>query len=331
MKRTPILIAAAVLSAASYADTVVLKNGDRLSGEIVAKTDESISLKTAYGPFVIPASDVESVLAAEEAAKPAAAVAAAPAPAPAPAAPEPERTWVDDYRDFIHSNVPEGWEFKIKGGLERRETSSKTLSYTLGFDAHKMWDDVHDFKFSAYYDYASETPENGVENKTTDKYGVVTNYKYYISPETWYLSNTLSYGVDRIKGIKDQVDEIVGVGRTIKPLGDDTLIINVSAGPAARYVNADDYDQHWAAMATVMQDLVWKFHDYARLEESAFAGVNVLNVNKYNYVFNIGIVFELTDLLNIAGRYSYSYDGVNASSAQKTEERFIISFEIPFK
>lgn len=338
------LASSAALSQFALAEVFNLKNGDRISGEIVARGIDDVYLKTAFGTIKLPKDQVVSIEGLENEAKDKV-LADNSSAQPEAVKSEPEKNeedltkaeldgnegWVEAYKNFVHEHVPENWDFVFKGGLDYKNTSSKTISYTFAFDGHTAWDELNDFKFHAYYEYAAETPENGIKNSTVDKYGITTDYKRYFEVEnTWYLTNGLSYGVDTIKGIKDQVDEMVGIGRTIKLL-DEKMVINLAIGPAVRYINAYDYDNHWAALVTFNQDLAWDFHEYARLEQNFYLGENVLNVHQYNAVFGIGVVFKLSDVFNLTARYTYSYDAINSSEAQKTEQRILLGFEIPFK
>lgn len=345
LKLSVYLAATLAFCQALSAETISLKNGDKISGEVIAKSDDCVYLKTAFGTIKLPteqiepakevaqsAENAEAKLAKDDSAKAQSTDATVAASADKKAEETPKAyTWVDSYRDFIHANVPEGWDFMLKGGLDYRKTSSKTLSYTFSFDAHTAWDDLNDFKFNAYYEYASETSEAGIENCTTDKYGLSGNYKRYFEEDnTWYMTDMLSYGVDTVKGIKDQAEEMVGFGRTIKFL-DDKLVMNLAVGPSIRYINAVNYDNHWAALATFSEDLAYDFHEYARFEQNMYIGENMLNVHQYNFVFGMGLVFKLSDLFNLAARYYYSYDAINSSEAQKSEQRLIFGFEIPLK
>lgn len=334
------LLAMPVFAFFASAEVFNLKNGDRISGEIVARGIDDVYLKTAFGTIKLPKDQVVSIegLEGEK-------LAGDNSKQPATEDPKAEKNeeeltkaeldgnegWVNAYKNFVHEQVPENWDFIFKGGLDYKNTSSKTISYSFAFDGHTAWDELNDFKFHAYYEYAAETPQGGTKNSTVDKYGMTTDYKRYFEVEnTWYLTNALSYGVDTIKGIKDQVDEMVGVGRTIKLL-DEKMVINLSLGPAVRYINAYEYDNHWAALVTFNQDLAWDFHEYARLEQNFYLGENVLNVHQYNAIFGIGVVFKLSDIFNLTARYTYSYDAINSSEAQKTEQRILLGFEIPFK
>ncbi|MBO5781905.1 MAG: hypothetical protein J6R08_05530 [Opitutales bacterium] len=53
------------------------------------------------------------------------------------------------------------------------------------------------------------------------------------------------------------------------------------------------------------------------------------NIEKY--IVNLGLVFKLTEVVDVAMRYFYSYNNVNSPSAQKEEERILLSFELPLK
>lgn len=374
LNRTILLVFAILFSCLTSGAVVFnLKNGDRISGEVVGKGIDALYVKTSFGTIKLPKDQVESVCEkapediadeksdegdkaaeqkssdseeasdggngadAKETSEEGSEAVEKDASKAEDSATETleefdkDESWVEAYRDFVHSAVPENWDFVFRGGLDYKNTSSKTISYAFSFDGHTAWDDLNDFKFNAYYEYAAETPESGVKSSTVDKYGIGTNYKRYLEIEnTWYLTNMLSYGVDTIKGIKDQVDEMVGMGRTFK-FFDEKLVINLAIGPAGRYINAYDYDQHWAALVTMNQDLAWDFHEYARLEQNFYLGENVLNVHQYNAIFGIGLVFKLSDLINLSARYSYSYDAINSSEAQKSEQRIILGFEIPLK
>ncbi|MBR4598169.1 MAG: hypothetical protein IKO42_07230, partial [Opitutales bacterium] len=197
MKKLPIQIIAASLvfsCASAYADVFVLKNGDKISGEVLSKSEETTSVKTPYATIELLNSEIETsgaaVLDTAQAQQDLAKDAIKPETSTATEAKAPEaqtaeeqkqleeaKSYIEQYKEFIHSIVPEGWEFKISGAVEYRKTSSQTTSFTFAFDAAKKWGELDDFKLHAYYDYAFEkgTLDNGerYRNKTTDKYGIV--------------------------------------------------------------------------------------------------------------------------------------------------------------
>lgn len=326
----------------SFADVLTLNNGYVFKGELISKTDKNVVFKTDFGEIK---ADLNSVSKLDVETKREAVLVSSNAkpkveePKKEEKIKEPEfnlEKYLQSYREFVHSNVPKGWEFRIAGAVERRNTNSSTNAYRVSFNAKKTWENSSEFFFNAYYDYAVEKNSLGGKYRTTDKYGAITNYKYFFSGTSWFATNTLAYSADTIANIDDQVDEIIGIGRKFK-FFDDTLLINISIGPAIRYVNARNYDDHWLPMGTFVQDFSWQLHKYLRAEQSLytggvmFAGVGLSDVSKYNYVVNLGLVFKLTEVMDIAMRYFYSYNNVNSPSAQKEEERILLSFELPLK
>lgn len=338
MKKFFACFSALAVLACIQAETVKLKNGDRISGHVSMAQFEDpsaskLEVKTLYGSIEIPKADIDSVIPAEKAAEEAKVIAEAMSPKPAEEAKAPVvRTWEDDYKDFIHSIVPSGWEFKFSGGLEYKNSTSKNLSYVLALTGKKKWDEFNEFDFNMWYDYATEEPDGQPKTTSTDKYGIMTNYKRFLGRgDDWFLKNMLGYSVDRVKLINDQVDEGVLFGRKFKFLENDAIVINLALGPAVRYTNADGYDQHWAAMGTATEDFTWKFHKYSRIEQSAYFGLNATNWNRYNLDFRLGIVFDVTEIVSLSCRYIYTYDNMTADDAQKSEQRLVAGFEIPFK
>ncbi len=63
MRKLLVLVMALVLviSTAALADEVILKNGDRVSGKVIAESESSVTIETGYGKLTIPRSDIERV------------------------------------------------------------------------------------------------------------------------------------------------------------------------------------------------------------------------------------------------------------------------------
>ena len=279
------------------ADILTLSNGDRISGKISQSNDAQIVLETQFGDITIPRSaisgisaDVNSATVSQEnlqagqgAADSSSDNAAAEAPESDPSAPpavgkEPE--WVTDYRNFVKENFPEGWQFRLRGGLEYRQTTSSVFSVYAAFDVKKEWD-LNKFSATAYYNYTSETSVDNVTSTTLDKWGIDTNFRRdFDETSHWYVQNILAYKRDMVKGIKDQVDEAVTLGYRFEFERYD-LTIDIAPGPAVRYINAYDFNTKWAFMAVVAEDLVWEINKLLRFEQNGYVGINVTNVNQY--------------------------------------------------
>lgn len=334
--------AAAVAAACIAADAEIINfaNGDKVTGAIISSTPENVVVNTVFGQVTIPKAaiagispDVPTGDGQDGAAQ--AAQAAAPAQPPASAgdetAPEPkakEPEWIVEYRNFIKQNFPDDWQFRIRGGAALKETTSTNFSVNLAFDAKKEWD-LNKFEFTAFYDYTSETIDD-VTNRTLDKYGALTKFRRDVNKASnWYYENLLSYRRDTVKGIRDQVDEALTFGYRFDFKRYD-LYIDIAPGPAVRYINADDYDTKWVAMAVVSESLHWDISKLMAFEQNLYAGFNLQKPSEYSVNLGLALLMHATEVMDIALRYTYSYDAINADSAQKSEQTLLLSFEFPF-
>ena len=341
-----VVVCIAAFAAAAHAEVVTLKNGDRVTGNLISENPDQVVIESpAFGVLTIAKTNMASMIkdtpaptaapseATTQAAASQTAVAAAPAEdptAPTPKKREPLGESLDAYRGFLKDYLPEGWQFRLRGALEYKESISETFDVGVAFDVKRVWKQS-EFNGSLYYNYTTEKAnENAVRETTTDKYGADTSFRYNFTEDTnWYVKNLLNYKRDTVKGIHDQVDEAVTFGYRFDFKQYD-LIIDIAPGPAARYVNADGYDQKWVFMAVLDESLSWKISDLLRLEQSFYGGINATNLNKYTMYLKLGLIFKATDVMDIALRYSYEYDGINDDNAQKTEQRLLLSFEFPF-
>jgi len=143
------------------------------------------------------------------------------------------------------------------------------------------------------------------------------------------LQNLFSYKVDAVKGIKDQFDEAATIGYSFKFDRYD-LVLNIGPGPAVRYINAKGYDKHWVVMGVLAEDITWKISDIFTFEQKGYLGFNFEKPEEYSGYLKLALIAEVTEVMNIALRYTYDYDAVNADDAQKSEQTLLLSFEFPF-
>ncbi len=341
IKILSVFLLATLMTYSANAEIITLANGDKLTGKVSQANDAQIVLTTQFGDLTIPRASISAISA--DANSPTitqnAAPAETPAPAPAeaaapadPAAPPPEEKepqWLTDYREFVKTYFPETWQFRLRGGLEYRETTSTVFSVYAALDVKREWD-LNKFSATAYYNYTTEESVGGIESTTLDKWGIDTSFRRdFDETSHWYIQNILNYKRDRIKLINNQVDEAITFGYRFDFERYD-LTIDIAPGPAIRYIDADGFSTHWVAMGVIAEDLNWKISKFLKLEQNAYVGMDLTDSSQYSAYFKLGLVIRATDVLDIALRYSYDYDAINSSEAQKTEQRLMLSFEAPF-
>ena len=328
-----VLCAAAAAQAAI--ETITLTTGEIFTGETATAPDGVVSVKTPYGTLAIPADKIAKKEFANADGSTEIKIAEAEAKAAEPkkdeAAPEPvekDPQWVEDYRSFVEENFPEGWQFRLRGGLEFRDTTSSTFSLYAAFDIKKEWD-INVFTATAYYNYTSQTSAADVKDVTIDNYGLDTTYKrFFNETKTWYLSNLLNYKHDQIKNISHQIDEAVTFGYRFD-IKRHNLTIDIGPGPAVRYLDSYTEGVSWIAMAIIQEDLKWLISKTFRFEQSLYALLDIQDTDKYAATFQMALIAHLTKVMDLAIRYSCQYDNISSSTV-KTEQRLIIAFEFPF-
>lgn len=336
-------IAALFLANILSATTLVLSNGDKITGAVQESDTNTVVVKTAFGVLSVPremiAERIEPQTAKSVESK-AISLMGSGGTASASQSLAAEESKVDEHMSAVEKSWREqyveavnpylaGWKVKFRAGMDYKKTNSSYTAYTLGLNADRKWD-KDSVALAAYYDYTRESPVTGPEYTSTDKYGASAVYRRDLNTdEGWFFTNTLSYRKDMVKGIDHEINEIVGVGYTFKML-DDSLIINVYGGPGLKYIQANNYSDHYVAMMTAGEDLVWKFHEWMRIENKMGGEINLTNGGEYTFNFMLGLVVSPTPVFDLAARYTFQYDGINAGSSVKTEQRFIIALEVPF-
>ena len=236
-------------------------------------------------------------------------------------------TWQDDYKKFISGYIPEGWLIKLSGGYLLRQSTTSEKTVNLAFSAEKEWL-VHSLNFNGYYNYTLYTDENGNSSPTTDKYGIGYNYrwKFLGTDSDWYLSSSLSYKVDAIKLINDQIDQVMGVGYaySIESWG---LKTSIDTGPTFRYLDIENEDRRYIPSWSVNESIYWDITDLLRFEHTLSLTMSLNDSSDTSVYLMVGLVFAPESIVSLALRYTGDYDSL---TALKYEERFIISLEIPF-
>ena len=330
-----LLLASSTLFAFAAIEKFTLATGEVFTGEAVGTKDGNVSLKTKYGTLTIPSSAISKKEVVKTSANEQAKVAAAPAPAPAPAPMTPpedpkekEPEWVADYRNFVETYFPEGWQFRLKGGIEYAKTDSSTLSYAVSFDVKKEWS-VNIFTATFYYNYATQKSSAGVEEKTIDDYGFDTAFKrFFNDTKTWYLSNIFTYEHDQVASIRHEVEEAITIGYRFD-FKRHNLTIDVGPGPAGRYTQLMNDHEEWTALAVIQEDLNWIISKTFKFEQNFYATVDLQDTSKYGVTFKMALVAHLTKVMDLALRYSYKYDNISSETVTE-EQRLILAFEFPF-
>lgn len=335
-----LLGAVIAIQAPATAAIVTLKNGDRITGNIVSHDDGNLVIVTEYmGTITVPAAEATVELSAEEqtatGAEPAATVAAAEA-VPQTAAQEEavqtekDLTMFDEFmygvQSGIQSVIPEGWSGRFSLGYQYTQTNSKSTTWAIGAVANKDSGDHH-YSFNAFYDYKQSVNQAGVVDKQLDKWGGGFKYRWDFGENFFFLANT-AYLRDQVKEIRHEITQDIGVGYYFYNTADTVLYVAPAFTP--QYKDAVGVGKKWYYLATVLQEFKYKLNSTVSFEQSAQASVEPGDDHNYNYKAKIAVITKLTDWIDLIFSYSYSYDNTVGSGASKREQIATVSLGIPF-
>jgi putative salt-induced outer membrane protein YdiY len=229
------------------ADEIVLNNGDRLTGRIVAVQDGVLTLETSYSePIKITFSAVRGMtstdpvtlhLAGGEVIK-GTIRSVAEGRLEVAAGPDRETVVVDQERIVALNPPPKPpvtWKGNVTLGGNLQEGNSKTMNLTVGAQATRRSEDDRIFANFLY----NRTEENG--SRTAENTFGQLKYDYFLNT-TWYLLFNISMQVDKFRDLNLQT--VVGPGIGYQVWEQEDKALGLEAGVAYfsedRIMAADD-------------------------------------------------------------------------------------------
>jgi len=339
MLRITLILASLTLSAAVSAETLVLNNGDRITGSIVSIEKGIITFNSPLiGTITVPedAATLEAPapeVTPESAAATANEIVAGTDVDETAEATDAQKEDVDavtaslnDAEDWVQSVKPEGWTGKLTFGLSYLETDSETLAMNFGFNGKKDAAPNH-YKFDMFYQYNKQTDQNGVEDKNLDKYGASVGYDYDFND--WiFFSSELSYLRDMVKDINHQADLDLGVGFHV--IKEEHMTLNIIPAYTLQYKEAEGVSQKWYHLATLKENFHYDFSEIVRLEQSASASIAPADTSDYQYKVNVALISKLADWIDASISYQLSFDNTVGTGGTKQEQQVIFGLGVPY-
>jgi len=241
-----LLLVGALLPAA-WADQVVLKNGDRLTGSIVKKDDKSLTIKTEHlGVVVAPWDQIESIVADKpirivlqdgralqgtltltgekvEVATPQAKVGVAPADITAMRNDDEEKA----YQRLLNPGWGELWAGTGTVGLAGTAGNAQTLTFTTGINANRT---TSTDKTALYFRFITASAKiNNVNEDTAEAVRGGISYAHNVSSRVFFSAfNDWEY--DRFQDL--DLRFVIGGGVGFHALKTERSSLDLLAGAA---------------------------------------------------------------------------------------------------
>ncbi|MEM9226979.1 MAG: DUF481 domain-containing protein [Verrucomicrobiota bacterium] len=332
-----------------YADVLIFNNGDRLSGTLISEEDGVITFaSTSLGQIQVSTKRASVQTAAEvkaevdgpvmpgEGEQLAAAEGAPQVPeandeqADTTAQAEEEANLFDqmisEWKETFESIIPEGWSGKIDFGYAYTNTNTRKQELVAKFKA-EMKDGDHGYSLRGFYEFGDTVAQNGTKSVDTDKFGGGFRYEYDFA-EDWFFFSDSDYLQDRVKAIRDQATQTLGVGYRI--YNEDDLKLSVNFGGAGQYKSVVGDSKKWFYYGSVGNDFEYHFNGFFRIEQSANFRIDPSDTNAYQWYFYLAGVATLTDWIEASLSYNLDYDNTVGPGSNQLEERILASIGIPF-
>ncbi|MGE9294947.1 MAG: DUF481 domain-containing protein [Puniceicoccales bacterium] len=344
-----LLIIALALSGliARATDTLVLENGDKLSGTFVSQQDGFITFDSPLlGTITVSESKANVVMGDGPTVEDAAAeanqiLASGAASEDTTAEDEPDSAAeakenqedidavtksLNNAEDWIQRNKPQGWTGKLSFGLTFIETDSESMAINFGFNGKKS-SAPHHYSFNLFYQYNKQTDANGIETKNLDKYGANIGYDFDIN-EWMFLNSDLGYLRNQVKDIRHEVNLDLGIGFRI--INEDDMKLNVIPAYTLQYKDALGVSQKWYNLATIKEDFTYQFSEIVRFEQNASASIAPADTSQYQYMASAALISKLADWIDASITYQLTFDNTVGTGGYKREQQLIFALGVPY-
>ncbi|MFA5257742.1 MAG: DUF481 domain-containing protein [Opitutales bacterium] len=298
------------------AAVVELSNGDRLSGEIISRDDDQLTLRSPiFGDLELPLSEVAQVTG-DEPAPASDALTAEPPPAmpQAPAARHARgalRAATAALLDRI--NILRNWKSNLNIGLSFLTGQTNSRSTNLSFNSERDWTkDSMRLELTQEYEIA-ETDE-GEDAVTRNKLKATARFRHDLD-NTMFVQSDSQYFFAKAKGIDHDVRQSMGLGWRLSQT--DRLNINLTPSVTAQYQVIRGEDQSISCSPTLYEEVIFNWTPSINLRQEASALFPVTGeTNDPSFHFAATLQNKFTDNLSMNLEYLFDYDG---SVARNTE------------
>ena len=319
---TALILLTITLAFPALADTIWLKNGDRLSGEIVSMASGRLLLKTSYAGQIKIAWDQVRGLASEKELR----VKTGGKSIVKGVASKAEDGQLAlggkklALTDVSALNPPDEAHWRFNGGVnaglinQEGNTTKQTYNIDGRLTARKS---VHRVILGMESHHEENKGKDTVDNDL-----VYANYNRFIS-EKWYALGDLQAFQDKFAGINSRYSGGVGLGYQVWQ--NDRANLSLELGPS--YVNEDSDirgERDWFAARWALAFDYWIWREAVQFfhRDSIFARVD--DADQYFYRTRTGLLFPLGKGFTATVQYNYDWDNDPNPGKDKEDSKFML-------
>lgn len=320
MKRLPFLAAVfltlALAASADDRDVLLFPNGDRVSGELIGEEEGLYHFRADSVGSITVATDAATLVRASREEEEEEEVVIAQEPEE-PAVVEPP---VEAAASAIPLRRPP-WKGRIDFGYTWQSGRAEKNEVSLRAQADQKIEES-EYRAMAEFLYGQV---GGVRN--THRYLGSFRWRETISERVFGQSFT-RYDSDRIREIRNRVEQTVGVGYRF--LKSDQLEASMVPGFTVQYTDRYGDDERWSYLGNLFQDLVWRMTPQYRFEQDANFLIDPNDTDDFQVRFNAGIVGTMRQNINLSLRYQYLFENESPPGVERYDQRLITSIGYAF-
>jgi len=341
-----------IASQESHAAELHLRNGDRITGELLQRVDGKIYFRSSLvGDIVLLETDGVVI---ETVDTPVESLAGLPPPQKEHPAAEatkvPEATGQKSTQGVLANEKPASstskppaqhasstgakpqptrWRGKVEFGFYQQSGRLDSLNTSLRLDAERESGRNH-YKAGGRILYG----EQG-DRVSTDRADASFRWRHQLSARMFAQSLT-SFLSDDVKKIDQNYEQNAGVGFALYKR--DHHVVNVGGGVTAQFREAASIGSEFAALAEIFEDYTYKINGRLTFLQDLLAQYSPDSQNKYiirnnvivpvaggvqNYRirFNTTLQGKVTDRISMNLRYEYEFDNTIVEGAGKSDQR----------
>ncbi len=333
-------------------DTLRLKNGDILSGQITQFSMDGVRLDAPYGTFDIevgfiggiesPRYHVEDlqfeVMSSSTIDDP---ILAALDPSGVPShrintkdiPPVPVSDAVSNTETDIEGQAADDkhldlwgadWSGEVNAGAEFQTGNSDSETLSLDGETTANWDDIHRATIGA--DYTREE-ENDI--KVEDEQEVYAAYDYFFA-EKWFWNNTASFKQDNVDNLDSRIEAASGLGYQF--YNRDDLSLEATLGPGYQREKYEDQDAQTNMTANWTFDYEQAFYDdFVRLFHAHALTTPMDDMSLWLFESESGIKVPLRAGIVATSEINFDYNNnaPNDVEEEDTTYRIKLGYEWP--
>ena len=219
-------------------------------------------------------------------------------------------------------NAPDYWSGNLRLGMnfssgDRRYSESNAQ----GMLEVRPENSPHFYRFGGSYTYRETERPNGDNFKTKNKYDAQFVYRRALK-ENWFVQNSLSGRVDKVKGINRKVQESIGLGYAYKPSRSFEFVLGGGGGLEFYDADLGDIRASQSPLFNIFQEAKW-----SPLKRTSFVqGFNYYwnpeNNDLYSYVMTMAVRIRLTELLGFEFSFNKTFDNDLSDVAIKDDTQW---------